>query len=61
MLGTTISVKLPKQHPNGNVLHESTSGTPNQSRKIPGTPPHQRLSSPGAQTYRNCVSDQHHN
>ncbi|KAF6148824.1 hypothetical protein GIB67_014195, partial [Kingdonia uniflora] len=50
MLRTTISVKLPKQHPNGNVLRESTSETPNQSQKGSGTPPHQPLSRTGAQT-----------
>ncbi|KAF6140468.1 hypothetical protein GIB67_010298, partial [Kingdonia uniflora] len=50
MLRTTISAKLPKQHPNGSVLRELTSGTPNQSRKGPGTPPHQPLSRPKAQT-----------
>ncbi|KAF6148918.1 hypothetical protein GIB67_014289, partial [Kingdonia uniflora] len=50
MLGTTISAKLPKQHPNGNVLRESTFETPNQSRKGQGTPPHNPLSRPGVQT-----------
>ncbi|KAF6142880.1 hypothetical protein GIB67_022759 [Kingdonia uniflora] len=61
MLRTTISAKLPKQHPNGNVLRESTFRTLNQSWKGPETPPHQPLSRPGAQTHQNYVSDQYHN